>query len=554
MPTAEFDDERSDAAWWRPVAGLILLGLAVRTVLALVVPLFPDETYYWEWSRRLTAGYFDHPPGIAYLIASGTALFGDTTAGVRFGSAVAAVIVQVVAALTAYRLGGAGAARRAALLTTVVPLATLGLVLATPDAPLLAFAALTLLALDRALAARIRSGASTMWWCVAGATLGAAFVSKYTAVLIPASLFVACAVHPRLRARFAEPGPYVATIIAALMFAPVVLWNANNDWISFRFQLGHGFGAGAKGNVLTRELELVGGQLALATPILAVLLAAATWRALRDGWRAGAGNRGRDRPYHHDLRDAVDESSTLPARKFALGVMALGPLVFFAISATRRSVEPNWPALAYPAAIVLLASTALHDVWHRWWKRGVVLASVVLAVAILQAWKPILPLAPRKDPIARAHGWNQLATAVDSMYKDPFVGARAFVANGDGSTTRWLAAERYQDASELAYHLPGHPHVFSLNIAGRANQYDLWPTPYSEIDDGDALVASFDANPDGDARAAIVAGWFRESLEGPVVALRRGSGEVAHRKIWLFRNAYAVPRDTGAVDIRGRNR
>jgi hypothetical protein len=179
---------------------------------------------------------------------------------------------------------------------------------------------------------------------------------------------------------------------------------------------------------------------------------------------------------------------------------------------------------------------------------------VVLGIAVLQAWRPLLPLAPRKDPIARAHGWDQLAAVVDSMAGDSFVGTRAFAADSGGVATRWLAAERYQDASELSYHLPEHPHVFSLNIAGRANQYDLWPTPYSEINEGDALVASFDANPDGDARAAIVASWFRESREGPVIALKRGSGEVAHRKIWLFRRAHAVPRDTGAVDIRGRNR
>ena len=416
---------------------------------------------------------------------------------------------------------------------------------------------LTLFALDRALASPVRSTQSTTWWCVAGVALGLAFLSKYTAVLIPASLFVACIVHPNLRRRFAEPGPYLATVLAALMFAPVVLWNASNEWISFRFQLGHGFGTGAKGNVITRELELIGGQLALATPILAIMLAAATWWALRDGWRARvadvlepsdtgelAQSRNGSRP----------DTRNLPTRRFALGAMALGPIVFFAISATRRSVEANWPALAYPAAIVLLASASQSATMHRWWKRGVIFAGVLLAVAALQAWKPLIPLAPRKDPIARAHGWDQLASVVDSMSRDAFVAPQDIATTSGNSSTRWLAAERYQDASELAFHLPGHPQVFSLNIAGRANQYDLWPTPYSEIRNGDALVASFDANPDGDARAAVVASWFRESREGPVVALRRGAGEVAHRKVWLFRDAYAVPADTGGVDIRGRNR
>src|SRR5712671_6872585 len=39
--------------WWR-TAVLLLLGLAVvQWVVASRVPLDPDESYYWEWSRRL---------------------------------------------------------------------------------------------------------------------------------------------------------------------------------------------------------------------------------------------------------------------------------------------------------------------------------------------------------------------------------------------------------------------------------------------------------------------------------------------------------------------
>jgi hypothetical protein len=31
-------------------------------------------------------------------------------------------------------------------------------------------------------------------------------------------------------------------------------------------------------------------------------------------------------------------------RRFALAVVSFVPLLFFAVSAIRRSVEPNWPA------------------------------------------------------------------------------------------------------------------------------------------------------------------------------------------------------------------
>jgi len=44
---------------------VLLLALGVRLIIAALVPLHPDEAYYWEWSRHLAAGYFDHPPAIA---------------------------------------------------------------------------------------------------------------------------------------------------------------------------------------------------------------------------------------------------------------------------------------------------------------------------------------------------------------------------------------------------------------------------------------------------------------------------------------------------------
>ncbi|MEO7522106.1 MAG: glycosyltransferase family 39 protein, partial [Gemmatimonas sp.] len=276
---------------WIPALSWMAGAFALRTLLSSLVPLLPDETYYWEWTRRMQGGYFDHPPGIALLIRAGTLVFGDTRTGVRAGPAMAALVTHIAAALLAFRLAGKGsdgyvAASRASALIALMPLATLGLVLATPDAALFMSAMLALLCVERALSASVRSRASTTWWMFAGVALGAAFVSKYTAVLLPMGLVIACVVHPALRARFREPGPWIAGAVALTLFLPVVLWNRAQDWVSFRFQLGHGFNAGARGNPLVRELELIGGQLGLASPILFVLLMVAVVGALRGGWCA----------------------------------------------------------------------------------------------------------------------------------------------------------------------------------------------------------------------------------------------------------------------------
>ena len=506
---------------WRTLLPWLLGAFLLRSLLAAVVPLLPDETYYWEWTRRLQGGYFDHPPGIAFLTRLGTQLFGDTRTGVRAGPAIAALITHGAAAVLAWNLGGRGergdaAARRGAMLLTLVPIATLGLVLATPDAALFMTTMLALVAVERALAAPLRSMQSTAWWTAAGVALGGAFLSKYTAVLLPADLVVACLVHPALRVRFREWGPWLASMIGLLLFAPVVLWNSQHDWISFRFQLGHGFTPSARGNPLSRELELVGAQMGLASPVLFVLMAMVVILAMRDGWRA---------------RGSV-QVTDVAARRFAIAVMSAVPLAFFAVSAWRRSVEANWPALIYPGAIALLATSTSEWTRGRAWRIGLGIAALLLAVVAVQAWRPVLPLAPRKDPIARAHGWETLAAAVDSARRDAFL---------NGTAKRWVAADRYQDASELAFHLADQPTVFSLNLGGRANQYDLWPTIVDRVKAGDGLVAAFDANTNGDAIALRVSSWFEATKKGPIVSLRRGTGEVTQRRIWSYRSARGVP-------------
>ena len=75
-------------------AGLVIAALIVlRAVMAGLLPLSADEAYYWLWSRHLAAGYYDHPPAIAFVIRFGTFLFGDNEFGVRFGGVMLSLLL-----------------------------------------------------------------------------------------------------------------------------------------------------------------------------------------------------------------------------------------------------------------------------------------------------------------------------------------------------------------------------------------------------------------------------------------------------------------------------
>ena len=484
----------SRRAWWAALVVTVLATL-VRLLFAARLPLFPDETYYWEWSRRLAGGYFDHPPMIALLIRAGTLFGSSSPLAVRLFPALAGGVASLAAVGIASRLAGGAAAVRAAVALALMPLVASGLVLATPDSPLLAASAVGLYSVVRAVQSPIRSRESLLWWSAAGIALGLAFASKYTSILLPVTIAAAVLVRPSLRARLREPGPYVACLLATLVFVPVLQWNAAHDWISFRFQVQHGLGT-PKGSALKRELDLVGGQLGLVSPILFVLMAHAVWRTLR-------------RP--------VDDA------RFALAVVAVGSWMFFVYSATRRQVEPNWPAPSYVPGVALLAAMATTARYQRWLRRGVVLAAVLVGVLYLHALVPILPLPARRDPLARNAGWEGIAAHVDQQ--------RTLVSN-----RAWVGAERYQDVSELAYHLPEHPDAICTCLRGRRNQYELWPRFPERASVGDALVLALDERPGNQMHeaASALAPYFTRVTRGPLAPQLRGTDTVSVRRVWML--------------------
>lgn len=490
-----------DARAWRAALLVVAATTALRLVLAAVLPLFPDETYYWEWSRRLAGGFFDHPPMIALLIRAGTVLWPHDAASpppaiaVRLFPVLAGGVATLAAVGIARRIGGGRAALVAALAFALMPLAATGLVLATPDAPLLAASACGLYAVVRALQSPIGSRRSFLGWCAAGIALGAAFASKYTSIFLPVCIVAAIVVRPSLRGRLREPGPYVACVLATLVFLPVMQWNAAHDWVSFRFQVSHGLGAPPKGSALKRELDLVGGQLGLVSPILFVLMAHAVWRAIR-------------RP----LDDV----------HFALAVVAVGSWVFFVYSALRRSVEANWPAPSYVPAVALLSSLAARRlVSMRWIRYGIGLAGALVAVVYVHALHPVLPIPARRDPVARGAGWDSVTAQA----------GRARSVLGGGAV--WLGADRYQDVSELAYHAPRRT-AFCICLTGRHNQYELWPSFSQTAKSGDALVLVLDDTPGMHDDAARLAPYFARVTRGALAPLLRGADTVSVRRLYVL--------------------
>jgi 4-amino-4-deoxy-L-arabinose transferase-like glycosyltransferase len=390
---------------------LLLAALtAIRLTVAGLLPLSPDEAYYWVWSRALAPGYPDHPPMVALWIHLGTALAGDGALGVRLLAPLAAAAGSLLLAdAGAVLFPGRQAGLWAAAMLNATLLLGIGAVTQTPDTPLLLFWTATLWAL-----ARLAASHDGRWWLVAGLCAGLAADSKYTAFLLAPGILAWLLAVQSLRVWFTRWQPWAAAGIALLLFLPVLAWNAEHGWASFLRQGGR-TADWRPARAARTLLELAGGQVGLATPILAVLFAAgAVVAARRGGWR-------------RDPRWAL------------LASLTLIPAAVFLQHALGDRVQANWPSIMYPS--LALAAAGLPGAWPRWRMAGVVVGVGLTALVYIQASPLALALPRRLDPtLMRLGGWPDLAAAIA---RDARVSGAQFVA-----------VENYGLASQLARLLP----------------------------------------------------------------------------------------------------
>lgn len=405
------------------VAGVTLL----RLVVAAVIPLAPDEAYYWVWSRALAPGYLDHPPMVALWIRAGTGVLGHTTLGVRLLGPLSAAAASWLLHDTGRRLfPGTRAAEGAVLLLNASLFIGVGSVIMTPDTPLLFFWTAALWAL-----ARLAVGGSGLWWLTAGAAGGLALDSKYTAALLWVGGGLWVSLVPAIRPWLRRWHPYAGAGIGLLLFSPVLHWNATHGWAGLIKQGGRV--ADWQTNRAVGFLgELVAGQAGLATPGVWLLCMIALCLAVNRAWRQ---------------REPVWS---------LLAALSLPPVLVFVQHAFGDRVQGNWPAIIYPA----LAVAAAGSVRHRFTLIASGLGFAITLIVYAQATTRLLPLPPRLDPIAlRLAGWAELAAEVE---------AQAAAGNA-----RFVAADGYALASELAWSMPGTPTVISLDDRWRLTSLPL---------------------------------------------------------------------------------
>ena len=397
----------------RNTALTVLALLTLRLVSAATTPLAFDEAYYWTWSKHLAGGYYDHPPMVAVVIRLSTMIAGDTELGVRLVSILLALPMSwAVYRAAAVLFGSYRVAATSTILLNITLMAAVGTMIVTPDAPLLVASSFVLLCLAKVL----QTGRGA-WWLATGVAVGAALLSKYTALFFGPAILIWLLAIPKLRRWLISPWPYLGGLVAFAVFSPVILWNADHGWVSFIKQLGR---ARIEDFTLKYIGELIPTQIAFATPLIFVLGAMGLYALARR--KAGAS-----------------------AARVLISSMFWTITLYFVWHSLHGRVEANWLGPVYPA-FAIAAAVAAHLV--KWDVRPQRIASfclrwaapsgiVIFALLVLQVNTGVLS-GYRRDATVRSVGigWRELAREIEAVRVRE--GATCVLAL-DYATTSWLS-------------------------------------------------------------------------------------------------------------------
>jgi 4-amino-4-deoxy-L-arabinose transferase-like glycosyltransferase len=256
-----------------------------------------------------------------------------------------------------------------------------------------------------------------VWWLAVGAAAGAALSSKYTALFFGPAILIWLVSVPKLRHWLASAWLYLGGLVALLVFAPVILWNADHQWVSFIKQIGR---ARIEDFRIAFIAELLPTQIAFATPLVFILGAMGLYALLRR------------------------KEGALASRALILSVFWT-IVAYFVWHSLHARVEANWFAPVYPA-FAIAAAVAAHltgwaprqqrvaDVCVRW---ALPVGIVIFAALIVQANTGVLS-AYRRDATVRSVGvgWRELADAIE---RERIRAGATCVLAPDYGTTSWLA-------------------------------------------------------------------------------------------------------------------
>lgn len=246
---------------------LLIISAIIRGFLAAFIEFGNDEVYYWTYALYPDWSHFDHPGMVGWMmqIFSLNLLF-DSEFALRLSS----VIFMTIDTYIIYGLGCEIKDRLAGFYAALLYTASIYSFVITgifimPDTPLSIFMLLSIYCFVKYFKDEKQP---SKYLVLAGLFAGLALLSKYSAVFIwvGAGLYILIYDRKHLKNKYL----YLSALVSVVCMLPVLIWNIQNDFISFTF---HGDRVGLFGKLEPMDFvtEIV-GELAYNNPVNYVLI------------------------------------------------------------------------------------------------------------------------------------------------------------------------------------------------------------------------------------------------------------------------------------------
>jgi 4-amino-4-deoxy-L-arabinose transferase-like glycosyltransferase len=340
----------------------------------------------------------------------------------------------------------------AGLAFATLPGVSLSAGIISTDVPLLFAWALALVALVGLIETRA-------WWpsLLLGLALGIGLNAKYAMAWFALCLAIYLAVTPDRRWLLRDLRLWLGFALGVALIAPNLMWNASHSFATFSHTADNAKWHGSLLNPL-KAAEFVLAQFGVFGPILFAGLLLVARRA----WLQGL----------------------TPADRLLLS-FSLPVLVVISAQALVSRAHPNWAAVSYVAASVLVIATMVRDVSWGWLRAsfGIHVALIVLlglATATAGKFKPPFGV----DPFWRTLGWTEVAAATRGELAKAQAAGRPYAAvlTNDRSITAELLYYMRDEKTRVVTWFPG----------GRPSDHYELTRPYTPSVGGPVLLVALE--------------------------------------------------------------
>ena len=333
---------------------VLLATLAIKFILAWIIPMSGDEAYFLVWAQHPDFGFYDHPPMVGWILQL-LLYLGSSEVLLRLP----AILLSTLIGIGIYHLLKPRDETRAvlvAILYLVSPLNILN-VLITNDTLLILFAFLSAAALFKALQKN-----SMAWYGLSGALLGMAFLSKYFAVLLGLGYLAYLIFSARNRQRTQG---VILLFLVALPFVLINLyWNYTHCWDNILFNL-YNRNEGEEWS-LGKLAIFLGTQVYLMTPPVIYYL----------------------------FKHRAELGQKIKRDHFRLfAYLFLLPMAVFALLSMKKVIGLHWVLAFYPFLYLLLHLLLSREELFKalrfmaWFSAAHLAAIAVIAILPMETWK-----------------------------------------------------------------------------------------------------------------------------------------------------------------------